>query len=41
MTLQDYSAVPDEEFMDMLDALTEQEQTVLLLLRGVGGLEFL
>ena len=38
-TLQDFSAVPDEEFMEMLDALSEQEQTVLLLLRGVGGSE--
>ena len=33
-----FKTATDEEFMEMTDALTENEQAVLLLLRGVGGL---
>ena len=39
ITLSDFADATDEEFMEMLNPLTEKEQIVLLLLRGVNGLE--
>lgn len=32
-----FENITDEEFQDMLEALSEKEQLVLLLLRGVNG----
>lgn len=39
VTLSDFETAADEEFMEMLDGLTQKEQAVLLLLRGVNGEE--
>ena len=37
LRLEDFRDATDEEFAAMLSALTEQEQMVLMLLRGIGS----
>ncbi|MBQ9060252.1 MAG: hypothetical protein IJ128_03830 [Firmicutes bacterium] len=37
LTIDDFRGATDEEFLGMLGSLTEREQMVLLLRRGVNG----
>ena len=37
LTIEDFKGATDEEFIGMLGSLTEREQMVLLLRRGLNG----
>ena len=39
LTIDDFRGATDEEFLGMLGSLTEREQMVLLLRRGMNGTE--